>query len=230
MYHNISLNTQGFFSSYAARIKQSQENALLLPLSYVTGKRQHLGDDSDQDFEELLEGSDNEEDDEPVGRNTRSTAAAAAAIVDAETKSLAAINEQNKNLPKNPHNKNHMIPNVSELERMSEISEVLVPIRLDIDFDEVKLRDVFVWNMNGMLYCLVNDAVLLMYFWHIFLEQFLTPEMFAELLCEDLYLEPSKFVKPISESIRTQVVDFEAIHEYELPPNGSHRVEINVTF
>jgi chromatin structure-remodeling complex subunit SFH1 len=151
MYHKISPNTQGFFSSYAARIKQSQENALLLPVSYVTGKRQHLGDDSDQDFEELLEGTDNEEEEEEtIGRNTRSTAAAAAAIVDAETKSLAAINEQNKNLPKNPHNKNHMIPHLFELERMSEISEVLVPIRLDIDLDEVKLRDVFVWNMNGM--------------------------------------------------------------------------------
>lgn len=138
---------QGVFSSYAARIKQSKDNALLLPVSYVSGKRQHLGDDSDQDFEELLEDTDNEE--EEVGRNTRSTAAAAAAIVDAETKSLAVINEQNKNLPKNPHNKNHMIPNLNELLRMSEITEVLVPIRLDIDLDEVKLRDVFVWNMNG---------------------------------------------------------------------------------
>lgn len=60
------------------------------------------------------------------------------------------------------------------------------------------------------------------------LEQHLTPEMFAELLCEDLSLDPSKFVKPISESIRTQVIDFEAIYEYELPSNGNQRVEINV--
>lgn len=60
------------------------------------------------------------------------------------------------------------------------------------------------------------------------LEQHLTPEMFAELLCEDLALDPSKFVKPISESIRTQVIDFEAIYEYELPSNGNQRVEINV--
>lgn len=52
--------------------------------------------------------------------------------------------------------------------------------------------------------------------------------MFAELLCEDLQLEPVKFVKPISESIRSQVVDFEAIHEYELPNVENQRVEINV--
>jgi hypothetical protein len=52
--------------------------------------------------------------------------------------------------------------------------------------------------------------------------------MFAELLCEDLQLEAYKFVKPISESIRSQVIDFEAIHEYELPNAKNHRVEINV--
>jgi hypothetical protein len=52
--------------------------------------------------------------------------------------------------------------------------------------------------------------------------------MFAELLCEDLQLEAFKFVKPISESIRSQVIDFEAIHEYELPNAENQRVEINV--
>jgi chromatin structure-remodeling complex subunit SFH1 len=155
LYHTISPLTQGFFSSYPARIKQSQDNALLLPVSYITSKKQNLGEDSDEEFEELLEESDDNEDAEKVssaggaGRNTRSAAAAAAAIVDAETKSLAAINEQNKNLPKYPHNKNHFIPNMFDLERMSEITEVLVPIRLDIDLDDIKLRDVFVWNMNG---------------------------------------------------------------------------------
>lgn len=60
------------------------------------------------------------------------------------------------------------------------------------------------------------------------IEKFLTPEMFTEMLCEDLQLDPHKFVKPISESIRAQVIDFEAIHEYELPNGGKQRVEIEV--
>lgn len=59
-------------------------------------------------------------------------------------------------------------------------------------------------------------------------EQFLTPEKFAEILCEDLELPLDKFVPPIAESIRSQVLDFEAIHEVELPPE-SIRVVINVS-
>lgn len=59
------------------------------------------------------------------------------------------------------------------------------------------------------------------------LEQFLTPEKFAEILCEDLELSATRFVPLIAESIRNQVVDFEAIHEVELPPD-SIRVVINV--
>lgn len=55
----------------------------------------------------------------------------------------------------------------------------------------------------------------------------MTPEKFAEILCEDLELPMDKFVPLIAESIRSQVVDFEAIHEVELPED-SVRVVINV--
>lgn len=55
----------------------------------------------------------------------------------------------------------------------------------------------------------------------------MTPEKFAEILCEDLELSVARFVPLIAESIRNQVVDFEAIHEVELPPD-SIRVVINV--
>lgn len=55
--------------------------------------------------------------------------------------------------------------------------------------------------------------------------------MFAELLCEDLQLEYHKFIKPIAESIRAQIMDFEAIQEHELPNGGNNQtVEINVSF
>lgn len=152
-----SPNIQGYFSSYSARIKQSQENALLLPMSYITGKKHRLGGDSDDDFEEMLEDSDDDDDsdneDGNSGRKTRASAAAAAAAaaVEADAKSLAAMQEQQKKLPKIPHKKNLLYPQNANLLRMSEISEMLVPVRLDIDMDEVKLRDVFLWNMNGNL-------------------------------------------------------------------------------
>ncbi|GAN04054.1 SWI/SNF-related matrix-associated actin-dependent regulator of chromatin subfamily B [Mucor ambiguus] len=203
-----SSNIQGYFSSYSARIKQSQENALLLPISYVTGKKHRLGGgDSDDDFEDMLEDSDNDDDSDNNEENTRQTRANTA-VVEADAKALAAMQEQQKKLPKIPHKKNMLYPQTTDLLHTSEVPEMLVPVRLDIDMDEVKLRDVFLWNMN---------------------EQYLTPEMFAELLCEDLQLEYHKFIKPIAESIRAQILDFESIQESELPNGGNNQiVEINL--
>lgn len=66
-------------------------------------------------------------------------------------------------------------------------SEVLVPIRLDIEFEGQKLRDCFTWNKN---------------------EQLITPEQFAEVLCDDLDLNPTHFIPAISQSIRQQIESF----------------------
>lgn len=63
-------------------------------------------------------------------------------------------------------------------------SEVLVPIRLDMEIEGHKLRDTFTWNKN---------------------EQNITPEQFAEVLCDDLDLPASSFVAPIAQSIRQQI-------------------------
>lgn len=62
--------------------------------------------------------------------------------------------------------------------------EELVPIRLDMEMDGVKLRDCFTWNRN---------------------EQLITPEQFAEILCEDLDLKPMTFVPAIALAIKQQV-------------------------
>ncbi|XP_072034351.1 SWI/SNF-related matrix-associated actin-dependent regulator of chromatin subfamily B member 1-like [Amphiura filiformis] len=63
-------------------------------------------------------------------------------------------------------------------------SDTLVPIRLDMEIEGQKLRDTFTWNKN---------------------ENLITPEMFAEILCEDLDLPPLAFVPAISQAIRTQI-------------------------
>ncbi|XP_013380406.1 SWI/SNF-related matrix-associated actin-dependent regulator of chromatin subfamily B member 1 [Lingula anatina] len=65
--------------------------------------------------------------------------------------------------------------------------EVLVPIRLDMEFDGQKLRDCFTWNKN---------------------ETLITPEQFAEILCDDLDLNPVSFVPAIAQSIRQQMEAF----------------------
>ena len=43
--------------------------------------------------------------------------------------------------------------------------DLLVPIRIDLELDGQKIRDTFTWNKN---------------------EQLVTPEIFAEILCDDL--------------------------------------------
>jgi len=62
--------------------------------------------------------------------------------------------------------------------------EELIPIRLDMELDGQKLRDYFTWNKNEML---------------------LSPEQFAELLCDDMDLSPITFVPAIAGAIRQQI-------------------------
>lgn len=62
--------------------------------------------------------------------------------------------------------------------------DVLVPIRVDLEIDGQKLRDTFTWNKN---------------------ETLITPEIFAEIICDDLDLNPVTFIPAISQSIRQQL-------------------------
>ncbi|CAG9807828.1 unnamed protein product [Chironomus riparius] len=63
-------------------------------------------------------------------------------------------------------------------------SECLVPIRLDMELEGQKLRDTFTWNKH---------------------ESMISPEQFAEILCDDLDLNPVPFVPAISTAIRQQI-------------------------
>ncbi|KAL5477803.1 hypothetical protein EMCRGX_G024650, partial [Ephydatia muelleri] len=77
--------------------------------------------------------------------------------------------------------------NITVLHKAAHVNDVLVPIRLDIDFDGQKLRDTFTWNKH---------------------ESIVTPEQFAELLCDDLDLPTGTFGPAIAASIKQQVEQF----------------------
>jgi len=66
----------------------------------------------------------------------------------------------------------------------AEVPEVLVPIRLDMELDNVKLRDCFCYNKN---------------------DKFITPEMIAEILCDDLDLPTNTFLSAIAQSMHQQI-------------------------
>ncbi|KAI8979657.1 hypothetical protein BDF20DRAFT_940583 [Mycotypha africana] len=65
--------------------------------------------------------------------------------------------------------------------------EVLVPIRIELEHEHYKLRDTFTWNLN---------------------ESSITPEQFAEIICEDLKLPANIFADQIAKSIKEQLDDF----------------------
>lgn len=91
-----------------------------------------------------------------------------------------------------------------DMKVQNEQLEDLVPIRLDIDWEKVKIRDTFTWN--------VHDRVV-------------SPELFAEKLVEDLGLvheTPSPLVRMISQSIQEQLMDYYPqifMHEEPLDPH-----------
>ena len=86
-------------------------------------------------------------------------------------------------------------------------TEILVPIRLDIEADGQKLRDCFTWNKN---------------------EQVITPEMFAEILCEDLDLNPQSFVPAIAQSMRQQIEAFPMEQILENQTDQRVKIKLNI--
>ncbi len=131
-------------------------------------------------------------------------------------------------------------------------SEVLVPIRLDMEIEGQKLRDAFTWNMNGNIRSSLFSALLkdgssffqcqkrlkgefkasrakisIDSFFLIITEKLMTPEMFAEILCDDLDLNPLAFVPAIASAIRQQIESYPT--DSILEDQADQRVIIKVT-
>ncbi|KAG0249395.1 SWI/SNF chromatin-remodeling complex subunit [Mortierella polycephala] len=73
------------------------------------------------------------------------------------------------------------------VEEQAQKEDVLVPIRLDIELDGLVLRDTFTWNLY---------------------ESHITPEHFAEVLCEDLQFPVHQFAPHVAKAIRDQIQDY----------------------
>ena len=61
-----------------------------------------------------------------------------------------------------------------------------------------------------------------------FLEQLITPEMFAEVLCDDLDVNPGTFVPLIAQAIRSQIEAFPTSDNLILSDQADQRVIIKV--
>lgn len=110
----------------------------------------------------------------------------------------------NRRKPGGRKSRDFRIPR-AEMATQAEQSEHLVPIRLDIDWDKVKIRDTFTWNLH---------------------DRVTPPDVFAEKLVEDfgLTLESSgPLVRLISQSIQDQLTDYYPHVFIEEEPLDSHQ-------
>lgn len=84
--------------------------------------------------------------------------------------------------------------------------EQLVPIRIEFDVEHHKMRDTFVWNLNGPF---LSHSVLFSTHLTPNTDPIVTPEAFAQSLVEDYALAPS-YHSLIAKSIHDQLSDFRA--------------------
>ncbi|CDW56416.1 SWI:SNF matrix associated [Trichuris trichiura] len=117
---------------------------------------------------------------------------------------IAAIRPGRRKLRTYPYCYNDSDPEATS--RNAEQVEILVPIRLDMEIDGLKLRDNFTWNKNGRRFFCSSHAS--QADWRLFKELNMTPEIFAEILCDDLDLPPNTFVPAVAASIRQQLAAY----------------------
>ncbi|KAF9922357.1 SWI/SNF chromatin-remodeling complex subunit [Linnemannia zychae] len=106
------------------------------------------------------------------------------------------------------------------IEEQAQKEDILVPIRLEVELDGLVLRDTFTWNLND-IDCTIHsqfsslfnfiDTPLRIYQIGMDLgitETLITPEHFAEVLCEDLQFPVTQFAPHVAKSIREQIQDY----------------------
>lgn len=91
-----------------------------------------------------------------------------------------------------------------------------MPIRLEFDVDHHKMKDTFVWNLNGVSLCspgffLSLNSSFLTCFIALRVDPIITPELFAQTIVEDYNLA-ANYHGLITKAIQDQLSDFKAHH------------------
>lgn len=105
-----------------------------------------------------------------------------------------------------PMGANHMYYPKKELLTVAEKTVQLVPIKLDLEIENVRIRDQLTWNLN---------------------ETLITPEHFAQLLTDDFdNANAPAFIPLIAEEIRRQVLEYGGAAEEDAYGDGTPRSKI----
>ena len=108
------------------------------------------------------------------------------------------------------------------MENAALAEDVMIPIRLDIDLDSYKIKDAFMWNMNGTALLTIDTKA------YPCAEELVTPDQFANIMCLDLDIPPQVFAPQISSAIRTQIEEYAPVAEIQIPEETEMRVIVSL--
>ena len=109
-----------------------------------------------------------------------------------------------------------------QMENAALAEDVMIPIRLDIDLESYKIKDAFMWNMNGAALLRIEPNAYLL------AEELVTPDQFANIMCLDLDIPPQVFAPQISSAIRTQIEEYAPVAEIQIPEETEMRVIVSL--
>lgn len=95
------------------------------------------------------------------------------------------------------HRTNHVYHNDDDLARQAGRNEILVPIKIDLEAEQYRIKDSFTWNMN---------------------ERLISPHHFARLLLEDLDIPVEPYATQITNMINQQIDDATGVADIEMEP------------
>ncbi|GAC94998.1 hypothetical protein PHSY_002571 [Pseudozyma hubeiensis SY62] len=95
------------------------------------------------------------------------------------------------------HRTNHVYHTDDDLARQAGKSEILVPIKIDLEAEQYRIKDSFTWNMN---------------------ERLISPHHFAKLLLEDLDIPVEPYATQIMNMINQQIDDATGVADIEMEP------------
>lgn len=101
----------------------------------------------------------------------------------------------------------HAIYSNQQLNDIAEKEEILIPVRFSLEYDNYKITDFIMWNIN---------------------EEVMTPEMFGMITCSDMDL-PIGLSSNISSHIKNAISEFSELANIELPTDTGLRVIIQLS-
>lgn len=200
---------QALQTGFASRLRLEQTSLFISTAPVVKASRRTTN--QMVSYAEVEEDFDDDEDDPPYGNGllagtangfgTLNTLSGASSAGGAGTPK-----PDKKEVKRLAHKTQHLEYTDEQLAAIADKDEVLVPIRLNLEYDSYRITDFLLWNAN---------------------EDVITPEAFAAVTCVDMDL-PQNFVPQIATAIRNQLSDYSSVANVTLPQDMGFHVIINL--